>query len=477
MSSTEILSNLGGFDFIQIHSLCHRFSHPSTPEHEKQPLAEKALSLMDKHQALHPSHQQMCQFLLSQGSEQSARFGEEWILAIKDYTTTSILKEEGTVFSDKEGAFQDIVPLLKSLFLRADFHMLEYYLNKLLSTQFSSTFSNEGSLAKNRYFEFAFYQMICILYGQFWFHDLNVSEDPDPSNSSSSDALNWTMIEKKVDSFHASCENESEASPSEVSLGASSSDLEFYWANKWFCAFITFKENRFNEFVQRFDALKPHLAVLESLQVHSEALILYAIASIATKSFKDLNFSAEDHLLDCFTSSPLVISGVYELLDQLLMGNFVEAKHLLNAEGYVQTLDSVIAYALPHKTVGTFWDALEVIIDLKVFLLIMSMTKYIPREKMLDMMGYVDAEPSVKESVSNKTVLLLSVLNLNKSNVFYDQVEDRFCNLAIYKDTQISQLEEQLTKVEHTIKAEALATQMRGLLVSNFFKDLKQSQD
>lgn len=447
-------------DFLEIHALHHKFSSEVFSIAERMDFAARALALMDKYRALHPRNAQFTEFLRSNGHPDALKFGDEWAASIKHAPAPKSLSGEG----GKLKTLDEFCNIFRSQFIRGDFASLYVSLGELISSiQLLNHCTKRSSFVKNRYFEIALYQIIATVYDQLWFpqgRDVGSAET----------VLRWTQIEKKCDNYHARSQqilsgpgddyDDREAHPE--------TELACYHLVKWFCAFAKFKENRWVEFAADFGTLQSHLHLLAEPNLQSEALVMYAIASIATVPFEDLSLAKNEALLALYTSPNTPESEAFRLLEQLSCARFPEAKQLL-AEPLLAYLTAHVAFVFGKSSPAAFWEYLASLIDMKVFLLVLSFSSCIPRSKVLAKMGYHDAVPATRDSVSNQMVLLISALGLSSSGIYYNQQEDNFYHLPVSSSQREEELDEAIAEVDHRVRADAAAAQMKALLVGKYF--------
>lgn len=455
-------------DFLQVHTLAHKFSLAALSPEEKTSTAIKCLELMEKYRGLHPCHDHMISHLSNLPEGQ--KFNGSWAKNVQaSQPTPQLLEgEEVRVHTDKEAVFSEFLTLFWSLFVQCDFLMMNWYINKIgMTVQFSSHATDHGDFVKNRHFEYLFYQMVGLLYGLFWLAGNSVLEysfgQPAPTNT-----RNLAQIEKRTDHYHTRSmyllKSLQEKHP-EIIDGVER-EFTYYHMVKWLGTMVKFKENKFVEFVREFDLLHDHFCVVQELGMELEMLLMYAIGCIATKPFKSLAFTEKStHFVDCQANCRL-----YEVLSELSNANFASAKRLLTSSELVQCLDAQIGYAVPKKNSGQFWKYLTGIIDQKAFLLVLSLTKRIGREKLIAKLGYVQLSQKETNDVSDRLILLVSVLNLGEANVGYDFAEDVFYRDAVDNEKKKFQLAEEIQEMDHLIRAEAAANIMRSMLVEKYFQ-------
>lgn len=286
-------------------------------------------------------------------------------------------------------------------------------------------------------------------------------------------------------------------------------ELKFYWLIKWFLAILSFKQNNLEEFLTQFyeisiaDSKIPEVKtfdiLIDDFGFKPEILTLICLSSIMSKSFKDLSFFEstttnqenkfeeaylEQHkknlvnqqLVDLFASSNDLGSKVYELLIDLSNGNAKSAKEFLNDKVFIQELDCSVGYLLPisnSQLTTDFTKYIQLIIDFKQFLLIMSITKQIPRLKLIEKLGYDTHDAAEVKLVSSNLLNLLSCLNLGEMNLGYNANDEVFYNLGTNDDqtqrVKQTRLHAELNDLQQSLEGESLANILKGILTDKFF--------
>lgn len=293
-------------------------------------------------------------------------------------------------------------------------------------------------------------------------------------------------------------------------------ELKFYWLIKWLLTIISFKQNNIHEFLTQFyeisianskiPEVRPFDILIDDFEFKSEILTLICFSSVLNKSFKDLSFIEtttsnqienkfddaylEQHkkdmvnqqLVDLFSSSNDLGSEVYELLINLSHGNARLVKNFLNDKNFIQNLDCSVGYLLPvsnlakpnsTQSASDFTKYLQLIIDFKFFLLMMSITKQIPRLKLIDKLGYDTEDSAQVKVISGNLLNLLSCLNLGEMNLGYNANDEIFYNLGTNNHrSQVvkqGQLHAELADLQQSLEGESLANIMKGILTDKFF--------
>lgn len=450
--------------FLAVHALAHKHAHGFSSA-EKTQFALQAVRIMAANSAVHPKYPQLVKSL---PSDEAAQYGVNWARATARAPQNTLDDDQLTQLA-KADVLAQFVPLYKRLFVLADFHMLNYHTNRTLrSILLAPQAADHALFVQNRCFEMLFYQVAAALYGQLWF--------PSYLRLADSSRLPETLasrkwLEKRLETYYTRSQYlfKSLRDKPDAVVAAVQHEFDYYYLAKWTLAMYKFKENRFLEFAADFEALKDHLALLDKIGLQQEVLIMYAAASVCTKPFKELTFRSSEDMVELYTCEDSISSDVYRLLCVLLDAQFAQARTLLTLD-LVQQVDAHMAYALPGKSAGTFWDYLSVIIELKVFLLIISISRRIPRAKMLAQMGYgADATQQQIDDVSSRLLTLISVLDLGERGISYDETGDFYYHYDVGDGVQVQKLHEKVGELDHLLRAEASAQLLRTMLVEKYF--------
>lgn len=466
--------------YLRIHQLAHRFSASSVfTSSERIEYALEILKTMDAHRVLHPSYPQILLFLkeVSPTNNEAAvllnKYGLEWAAVVKDREIASQLESgEGIAEDqDKEHAFASFLPKFRLLFVLADFRDLFYHVNRLsLAVEFRIHCTDHEQLIANRYFELIFYQLVAIVYGQLWFSEYSILGEAPSSSASSSNAKSWQQLENNAKNYHLKAQflMKSIKDKRQELVDGVNGELDFYYLIRWLCALAKFKENKFNDFVQEFHLLEDHMSALDVLGLSKETVLMYQLATVATENFCDLVSRDSESLMELYSGTTPVETEMFLYLCKLLDADFAGAKQVYDSN-LTLLLDAHIGYAIPQKLKGTFWQFLNVTVDLKVFLLIMSCALLIPREKLLDKMGYKGALDVVKDNVTAGILILIAVLSLGKANVTFNPTEDAFSREPLSENEKLRQLTDEIDELDHSIAADAAAQLVKTRLVEKLF--------
>lgn len=413
--------------FIQIHSLSSRFQGS-----EKTTAALEALELMESCRALHPMAPQMMAHLRAESHPKSAYYSAGWARTIEQNPPDDTFFSDGAESFDKNEMFDHLWPLFRAHFVRSDFAAISALLATVECTvQFSNHAADHNSFVGNRLFEFLLLQTLAHVY-QIWF--------------STSEESPLAAIEKRCDHYFARSTWLFKSLEEKPALLAAAvlSEFDCAYLLRWYICLACFRQGAFSEFLARFESLEPHWNILEKVHMQREAHTLHQLACVACRPFQ-LHSTTTSMGTSQF-SGGLDVLSLY--MDQLAVADFAAAKKTCRDLAVV--LSDFSNYLLPRPS-DKFWTAFSGLIDAKAFLLIMSVTRAIPRKKLLARLGTEDN--LVK--MSNRLVLLVSVLQLGQLGIGYDPERDIFYREPVSQQTKIQQLSVNLDEAEHLLEVES----------------------
>lgn len=455
-------------DFLQVHSLAHKFQYGGFSSDERVCFAVNALSIMKRYNAIHPHTLAFIAYLKSTGNPAASEYTEGWMLQVKaSASIPQYLSEEdynGT--PPKAAVFQEFVTLCQQKFIEGDFRMISYYITRIAAlVPFSTHSIGAEQFILNKYFEFLFYQVISVVHGLLWGHSCSQASTPGQEMTTEQ---KLSQTDKKV-AYYYGRSTYLLKSLSECTVDvADGVNAEFAYYNlcKWYLAMSRFSQNQFIAFVADFEHLYPQFESICELNMQSEVLSMYAIASVACKPFKELTYSSNESLFERFTCGSGVEMQLHSVMFRLAQAEFSQARSALN-NGFYRNMNASLAYLLPKKSEG-FWTYWSDVVDLKIFLLFISVTQKVPRRLVVKKLGYTDCTPAEYTRVCDNLVVLMSVLLLGSVGITYDEKEDAF----VRENTDSKFLErvmQHLDQVNHTGRADAAAQLLRGMLVEKYF--------
>lgn len=480
-------------EFLKVHILVHEATHNNSPD-----AARAALALMDTYHTLHP------QYMALLANINDSKFNHQWAMELEQQrpNTKDIMENSDSSSVDRETVFSQFKAGLHHAMILCDFHLAHFYLTRLEATaHFASHVTTLDAFNTNRYFEHLFYPLVTQLYGNMWFLNSSVSKDHSASYSTGSSSASGShaaaaaaataslllaqaatggtrnpsppaAIEKKANAYFSRCQ----FLHPQVLL--EDGDFRFYYLIKWTVAFMKFSQCRLLEYVSDFDTLQPHLSVLNDWGLFSQALLMYSVASIASKPFASLSLNSNEPLVDLFTVSDSETSIDFNLLtcmSHLAETDYAAAKAILSDSQTILSLNGSISFALPKQQQTRsstnsnapleFWLALCLLIDQKAFLLIMSISEAIPRDKLLSLLGYRDCSPATADAVSNNLILVCSALCLGDLGVAYDVNSDMFTRRHVSPLEKIHRLQGSVDRLSRDVRAEASSAIISLLLM------------
>lgn len=463
-------------DFLKVHFLAARFERPEAfSQSELTDIASKALHIMDIYQSLHPAYPLLQAQLKAACHPDAERFLSEWVRKVElNAPKTSYLVEmDDGLNSDKHKIVDEFKQVFAVLLIQCDFRMIQFYLAKLENiASFPLLVTNHEAFAENRYFEYLFYQLLAMIFGTRWFvESKSPRKETEESLDGPAEPRTIQSIDKKNGNYytrHAFLFKSLDEKPEAV-VKSLQPELDYYKLNKWLITLIKFTQGSFGAFVEEFERLQEHIQVLDSLGLVSEALCMYALASIATKPFNQLNMNLNEALVDAFTSDNGGLENeVYEVLRILASGEFHAAKQAILDPSLLDKLYAHIGFALPEDK-DTFFERLCRLIDQKAFLLILSITKRILRQKILTMLGYSSENIAIYNDVSNKLLLLISALNLGESKIVYEDATDLFLHKPLSDAERQDMLQNGVSQLVGDVRAEASATMLKSVLIRKHY--------
>ncbi|CAK7897672.1 hypothetical protein CAAN1_15S01794 [[Candida] anglica] len=271
-------------------------------------------------------------------------------------------------------------------------------------------------------------------------------------------------------------------------------ELACYWLICWLRLTDLFRKCEFTEFYQEFISLISIVPVRSTnspldvitdpaySNLKSSLVIMFGICSSLTLPFNQLSFlnhgeleSTKITIIDLFTLGPesnksminsnLLLSHFYNVLVALSETKFEKAKSLLDPT-FTQKLQSCLGYIMPRRKSGTvsFLDFFIQTIDFKVFLMIMSNMKRIPRVRLLQFLGYSETRTDILE----KLLQFMSAMNLGELGFGFDTVGDYF-----YKydnpDRHVISARHEVEDLQQSLEGDSLGELVRGLLIERFF--------
>lgn len=461
--------------YISIHKLVHRFSQAATTN--RATLAVQALAIMDQCGVLHPAHQEMMRVA------NDPRYSAEWAATIAALAKNFADKATGYTY-DTAGNDTDLmdefVGIFRHFYVEGDFASVTYYANLFQSLiQFRTQFADAQLLGDNRSFEFLFHQSLLHFSTQLF----GPQEKEERSDLKRDSKLAGNSLKKAAFLFqknealltqHAggpTSRSNSTVTPLEPDHGLFR-ELRFYWLIRWVAVLHLFKQNKPHEFLEQFHAVADAnsyipdtttLQILTDLALDTEVALAVGLTCIQAKPFKELQFCDNQALADLVACDQLMD----KLLGELVDARPPQARAVLSSPDFSHHLHHHIGYLLPEsKAERPYLSYIQQMVDFKFFLLILSITKQIPRAKMFATLGIPADDPSFL----NELLLLLATINRPELNYGYDVKNEIFYNHPPDPQRKQALVARDVARLEHQVEAESLANLMKGVLTDRFFQ-------
>lgn len=525
--TSKAAENASSLSWLKIARLVHTISTTVLSPERLISLSKETLALMDTYKALHPYHTNLIRTLDTHNVPHT--YDVDWIVAITRSSETltedfkNNLKElEANEYEPVKPSttFSQVKNVFISLFVKGDYQGCVYFLEYYSSVvQFLLQPNDKAQLAQNHYLEFLFFQYVLKVYDTLWFPPKS------PATPSNDDKDELRLFQRKVDLGGAQPQQQNDGSKvfrgfdgifkkatfyytkNETLFNIAESEdpyfaeLRYYGLLKWMKTLLLVKQNKLSDFLADFSALvvsdmssetpgEKLKLLVEDFDFKSETLLLVAIASILYRPFRELSFinnhkqkneaqkeQINNILVDFFLGYPegSVESAVYELLLGLSTLKFHASKKLLSNDEFILGLRGLVGYLIPtlnnpNSQENEFFKFLLLTVDLKNFLLILSITRRISRQKVLHKLGYdEDTDARDLASISCKLILLISVLKLGELNIGYNVKEDFFYNYGPDERAKEGRLNMEIEAVKRNLESEAVANLMKGVLVERLF--------
>lgn len=442
-------------DYLKVPEYVFWYQCYSRVENESSVNKDKitqALSIMEKYGAFHPSFES----LVNSTDERSR---SDAIAFYNKRSTTSdfdTLLESLPTRESKAEILEGLKRLTAISIIENNYEGVSNVLNQLnLTIEFHSQPQDLELLIENRYIEFKFYNYIVVLYLLVLFPKNNVSD----SMSASIKSLN--VIFNPVTSYFKK---------NQVLLGFDSDTKEvyYYYLMCWFHSIVTFKQADFSSFLLIFydllsvskGKLRPIDILSSEAQLRSQILIMLLFSTLITKPFKELSLlnikshvnEVQVHLLDLFDDYASLEYLVYRV-----MLNLAESNYSLFKEGFDDLLllkvQAIMGYCFPGGF-DNFVRFVLHIVDLKGFIILMSVTKRIPSTVLNSILAF-------PENSLDDLLLFMSALGLGEIGLGYDYGEDCFYNNNRIHDS----LNDDINELNDILNGESVVNIVKGYLL------------
>lgn len=428
--------------------------------------ATKALKIMDRYQALHPSYEQMISYL----AHEQTSFNSEWAASIKRSSEDQIDKYTHHLHSlqdtEKTLIIEDIQKLAVIYMIQGSYLLLSALLSQFNSLlQFQSQPHDLNQFIENRYIQFNLIQYSLNLYNLMWFPSNNDSSSSG-SNSNSNTFKTINNVFKKISVYYRKNEML-------VNMNNSNKETLYYWLANWLHLTAYFKQGKFDVFLQEFNNLVNNPSSIpmdilnnDEIGLKTEILIMFKISILITKPYKSLSLlnyqcgidSDSEILFELFGDNNTFEVTVQEILLNLAESRFKEFKTSFNDYSFTSKLVGTLGYAFPSNAYD-FIRFINSLVDFKSFLLTISITKKIPRSYLISILGYSN------DYISNDLLLFISSLHLGELGIGYDYHNDYFYNSGEKQNN----LDEQIEDLNNRVTGESIANLIKGCLFDQAF--------
>jgi len=318
---------------------------------------------------------------------------------------------------------------------------------------FHSQINDCEALVANRYFEYSFLHYILVFYGTIF------------SSEEGNMAEGFKMLEpisKKIDYYF---------NKNDIILHQNShlDEMKYYKLIKFYELAVLFKQFHMAKFLTEFMSLlkQPDFAWL--IHINPKVLCFFEISLVFLKPFNQLGLLDidDDILLEEINHYQFSNYLFNNILSQLAQCNYAKVQQVFADGSFTNEFNAKLGPFLPvNIKKSSFLEYLHTIIDSKNFMLIMSRTQAIPKEKLIATLGY--SEPSKQTALHNHLLLLIAALGLGKDNIRYSYADEVFYNEEKKGVIERNQLSTNVANLTVEAEAESLASIMKGLLVEKF---------
>lgn len=425
-------------DFIKVHQLARDALNTLLGDDERLQHALGALEIMDRHQALAP-----CVSSLLRLVRHDSKYTEEWRLDIARAETPRCLTEDRSA-GPKE-VFQSFLAVFAPLYIAENDEWMQLVGQVRTDMPLALQVSSYSGLIENCYFQLHFLLMAGKL-ECMWLPGLERLERPEECCQ---DVLRYL---RNVRRYHEKCAhlNHNQV-PGEV-RGAVAAEFHYYDLCQWLGAFALWADGDYAAFVELFRVLMPKLELLRLLHLYDAAVYMYALAFAVVRPFQELTLSdlTSPAIAAFFSLEAPLPAHVYRAMCLLAAVDFPAARAQFGEARERLSARFAVFFTL------RFWLFWSRTVDVKMFLLIMSVTLRVPRAELLAQMGAADA---------NALVLALCALGGAEAGVCYDKTRDEFFRSAPHEPLAL-----RLDRLAHSVHAQAAALYVAGVVVKSVYE-------
>lgn len=495
-------------DFIAINQIAYTFNklvHSNNKDVYRDQLVAKAketLKLMDQYQAIHPSFSSLTSYLSSQGIADAAHlYNDSWAARVTTYSESFMLEladeikgiheSYSSALSQEQASalFDKVRKGVISRIIKTEYLDALRLLDKFASVvEFSNQPRGKDHFQMNRFVEFLFLKYVATIFSLVWFPlDDNKYKVASGVYLKEGDKLLYSSSSfKPLDKIYILVTTYQRKN--ESLFEEQDDETRYYWIVKFLNLSLLFKQMDFvqfhNEFTELFINQKEALQnlVQDTSLIKSNLLVMYGIVSIFMKPFNQLSLLniENDDFVELYYEDPTDIEFKFynKIVKPLGDGDNHEVKRAFADDNFMHELVSYLEYNLPVSTsklaatTCSFIEYLKVIIDSKLFLVIMSSTASITKRNVLRHLGYsleLTNELELHE-VSNHLLGLISALGLGQIGIGYLVKEQVFYNNGPPTTIEeIGQVQDSIDQTRHQLHGDSLAGLMTSLLIERLY--------
>ncbi|CCE78669.1 Piso0_000695 [Millerozyma farinosa CBS 7064] len=461
-------------EYLQVSRLAHEFrifSNSESHDLKKKAISSaiKALAIMERCGALHPDHKSMVKLASQENSlyddnwcDRVANSGDE-IVTVNSTGLYEAVHSRHADKTDRATVFKTVRSLFALHMIQEDYSSVQKILGMTSSLQFQSHPATLTELQENRFIEYNFYHYAFNLYNLVLFpNSSETTEEPTSTNSNSHRVL--TNIVKKVTTYY-------ERNSILLNHNTDSTEYQYYTATRWLELLALFKKGMFMDFISssfsfminNTETEDSNVLIDNAIDLKSDILVMLKIAILITKPFKNqsfLNFQPSIDNIDnelffeLYDNQDSLEGVTHQIFMKLSTCDFESFRALFNSSQYSTELVGRIGYVFPGEG-NVFLDYLRNLIDFKMFILIMSMTKKISKNELLTLMGCDNV------NITDKLLIFIASLKLGDYGIGYDMQDEVFFN----NGRQPYDIDADLERLTNSIAGESIANLTKGSLL------------
>ncbi|CCE78082.1 Piso0_000695 [Millerozyma farinosa CBS 7064] len=461
-------------EYLQVSRLAHEFrifSNSESHDLKKKAInsAIKALAIMERCGALHPDHKSMVKF----AGEENSLYDNNWCDRVANTSDETVTVNSTSLYealhsrhadrADRATLFSTVRTLFALHMIQEDYSSVQKILGMTSSLQFQSHPATAAELQENKFIEFNFYHYAFNLYNLVLFPSSSeMNEEPTSTNSNSHRVL--ANIVKKVATYY-------ERNSILFNNNTESTEYRYYIAIRWLEFLALFKKGMFSDFINSFfsfminntETEDSNVLMDNAIDLKSEVLVMLKITILITKPFKNqsfLNFQPSKDNIDnelffeLYDNQDSLEGITHQIFMKLSTCDFESFRSLFSSNQYATELVGKIGYVFPGEG-NVFLDYLRNLIDFKMFILIMSMTKKISKNELLSLMGCDNV------NITDKLLIFIASLKLGDYGIGYNMQDEMFFN----NGRQPYDIDADLERLSNSIAGESIANLTKGSLL------------